>query len=327
MEVNPGAAEPRRVEELWFEEGGLIIRAQACLFRVPRGILAARSPIFADMLSCPQPPDSEALDGCPVVEIPDAAADVTVFLKAIFDSSFFEAYPHTTNFATVSAILRLSAKYEVEHLRRRALTHLSSRFPTTLSDWDVRADDEGPLWRRSSWHDDISEYICIATIQLCREIHAPWILPSAFYMFCSENPAPQVILHGTQAPHVELGDHDKAVFFAGQLLQHGTETKDVGRFLYFPSTIDTCVTPKRCGKARLAALEGFWNNYQEFPSMPLDIWDENDWDDLGICSICRGVLEKIHQEAREACWDRLPGVYGLPSRKDLEAMKKTAGVL
>ncbi|KAJ7710530.1 hypothetical protein B0H17DRAFT_1190251 [Mycena rosella] len=76
------------------------------------------------MLSCPQPPDSETLDGCSVVEIPDAAADVTVFLKAIFDSSFFEAYPHATKFATVAGILRLSTKYEVEHLRRQALIHL-----------------------------------------------------------------------------------------------------------------------------------------------------------------------------------------------------------
>ncbi|KAJ7710529.1 hypothetical protein B0H17DRAFT_1190250 [Mycena rosella] len=146
----------------------------------------------------------------------------------------------------------------------------------------------------------MSDYICIATIQLCREIDAPWLLRSAFYMFSAQNPAPEVILHGMQAPHVELGDHDKVTFFAGQLLQHGTETKDVGRFLYFPSTIDTCVTPKRCGEARLAALEGFWNDCQEFPSMPLGIWNDDDWDGLGICSICRKALRKIKKLVRHA---------------------------
>jgi hypothetical protein len=87
MEVDSNPPDPQRVEELWFEEGSLVIRAQTTLFRIPRAILAARSPIFADMLSIPQPSDSEKLDGCPVVEIPDSAADATVFLKAIFDSS------------------------------------------------------------------------------------------------------------------------------------------------------------------------------------------------------------------------------------------------
>jgi hypothetical protein len=78
---------PTRVEELWFSDGGLVVQAEQSLYRVSGAILAARSPVFKDMLSFTQPPDAETIDGCPVVRLPDSAADVTCFFKAIFDFS------------------------------------------------------------------------------------------------------------------------------------------------------------------------------------------------------------------------------------------------
>ncbi len=78
---------PTRVEELWFSDGGLVVQAEQSLFRVSAGILAARSPVFQDMLSFTQPPDAQSIEGCPVVKLLDSAADVTCFFRAIFDSS------------------------------------------------------------------------------------------------------------------------------------------------------------------------------------------------------------------------------------------------
>jgi hypothetical protein len=78
---------PTRVEELWFSDSGLVVQAEQSLFRVSGAVLAARSPIFKDMLSFTQPPDAETIDGCPVVKLPDLAIDITCFFRAIFDSS------------------------------------------------------------------------------------------------------------------------------------------------------------------------------------------------------------------------------------------------
>lgn len=75
------------VQNLWFDEGGIIVKAGTSLFRVSRGILVMQSPIFADTFRIPQPADAETMDGCAVVELPDAPEDVSVFLKAILDSS------------------------------------------------------------------------------------------------------------------------------------------------------------------------------------------------------------------------------------------------
>ncbi|KAJ7439571.1 hypothetical protein FB451DRAFT_1192041 [Mycena latifolia] len=51
---------------------------------------------------------------------------------------------------------------------------------------------------------------------------------------------------------------------------------------------------------------------------------DEDWEGFEICSVCRSRSYTIHKEAREACWDRLPGVYGLPSWEDLQQMKEAA---
>lgn len=79
------ASSMERVDALWFPDGNIVLCAHGVLFRVFRGILAARSPVFADMLAFPQPEDAETLDGCPVLHLDDSAADAMYFLKALFD--------------------------------------------------------------------------------------------------------------------------------------------------------------------------------------------------------------------------------------------------
>ncbi|KAJ7112038.1 hypothetical protein C8R43DRAFT_903739, partial [Mycena crocata] len=54
----------------------------------------------------------------------DSAADVEVFLRAIFDSSFFMPPPELIQLDFLLSILRLSHKYNVQYIHRRALKHL-----------------------------------------------------------------------------------------------------------------------------------------------------------------------------------------------------------
>ncbi|KAJ7441119.1 hypothetical protein FB451DRAFT_1299077 [Mycena latifolia] len=309
MEVDHQAAAPQRVQNLWFEDGGIIVKAGNSLFR---------SPVFDDMFRIPRPPDAERMEGCAVVELPDAADDVVVFFRAIFDSSFFEAYPAPTTFGTIAGILRLSTKYEVNHLRRRALVHLSSGFPTTLSDWDLTAEDcfEVPAWNLPSWpRHPVSRLL---VIQLCREIDAPWILPAAFYEMAS------IDFH---ASHLFRGvDNGGALlsFFNGYIRQRDSTTGAVV-FLYCPPTIDGCKTPKLCNETKLSALEMVKDDSDRYHSIPLDIWNGYDWDRLAdMCATCREALRGLHDEIRKEFWEGLPGMYGLPGRKKLDALKSAA---
>jgi hypothetical protein len=87
------------VDGLWFSNDTLVVlRAGDSLFRIPRSILAARSPVFRAMFEFPQPPpcgdgmaDSdgdEMMDGSPVVRLHDSPTQVEPFLRAIFDSRY-----------------------------------------------------------------------------------------------------------------------------------------------------------------------------------------------------------------------------------------------
>ncbi|KAJ7689796.1 hypothetical protein B0H17DRAFT_602129 [Mycena rosella] len=156
---------PTRVEELWFSDGSLVVQADQSLFRIYSGILAAHSAVFKDMLAFPQPPDAETIEGCPVVRLPDSSRDVTAFFKAIFDSSFFESYPSDTDFNTTISILRLSHKYTVEYLQRRALGHLSPLYPTTFAAYCQHTSASGFEELNLDEHH-------VAAIQIAQEVNA-----------------------------------------------------------------------------------------------------------------------------------------------------------
>ncbi|KAJ7652646.1 hypothetical protein B0H17DRAFT_957806, partial [Mycena rosella] len=119
-----------RVEDLWFSNDTLVLKTQQKIFRVSKSVLAARSTVFSDMAAFPQPVDgdTELIDGSPVVTLHDSADDMEAFLRAIFDSSYFMPPPTSVGLDVILGILRLSHKYDVQYLHRRALEHLSVQY-------------------------------------------------------------------------------------------------------------------------------------------------------------------------------------------------------
>ncbi|KAJ7490868.1 hypothetical protein FB451DRAFT_1349350 [Mycena latifolia] len=334
MEVDNDPEARVRVQELWFEDGNLIIQAGSSLFRVYRGVLAARSSVFQDMLSFPQPPDSELVEGCPLVHMHDSAADVTVFLKAIFDSEFFETYPSPTTIDAVTGVLRLSHKYAVDYLRRRALGHLSSHFFTQLSALDA-SEPGGSKWRLPSWV--IPEDLCllhlIQIIQLVREVNALWILPYTFYRLAEKcaHHGPDVLTciksQTFKGSLIQLREDDEISFVKGFCVQISS-VSDIMCFLRTPSTILECTSKYDCLLARLDALEIAQadSKLPEYQADPLLLWYGADWGRLetAVCATCLKSLQRAHEKARQDFWDRLPPMYGLPEWEELEKMKADA---
>ncbi|KAJ7490870.1 hypothetical protein FB451DRAFT_1221294 [Mycena latifolia] len=285
------------------------------------------------MLSFPQPPDSEVVDGCPLVLLPDTAAEVIPFLKAIFMPDYFLPFPAPTKFHIIVGCLRLSHKYEVEYLRRRALVHLSSGYRTSLAEWDSSHYANFPSTSRSaaqikSWN-WIGDSGRIAVIQLAREVDALWVLPTAFYRLSSRFNTPSsglgtVIFHGTvfNGVHTILSVQDQKAFLSGNVFQ-ARSAADIMHFLSDPMDIPECVSPTQCAIGRLREIE-----CSPVPdtAAPLDAWDADDWESLeeGVCAECLAVLRRTHAEARQALWDNLPEMYRLPSWEEPEKMKSDA---
>ncbi|KAJ7612159.1 hypothetical protein FB45DRAFT_939988 [Roridomyces roridus] len=336
MEVD---TKPQRIPELWFKDGNIVLQAGNTQFRVYEGILAARSPVFRDMLSSPQPPgDSEIVEGCPLVRLHDDPAEATVFLKAIFDLEYFRPFPAQTQYDIIRGCLRLSNKYGVDQLRVRALVHLSSRYRTNLADLDGADfyNSDSPNYKNRNVCDIISWPIpgpqtlvfYISVIQLAQDVEAPWILPYAFYSLSAWlDGNPEGLISNSDKSEVNLSPEDLKRCLAGQHLQCRASTTDIiAAFGSPPFEIAGCTSVSECRKLRLVAIYILQRTISDFPSIPLYMWNDNDWNRLrDMCPGCLAFMKDQHQAARQTIWNKLPEIYRLPKWEELE--KKREAVL
>ncbi|KAJ6500870.1 hypothetical protein C8R45DRAFT_82677 [Mycena sanguinolenta] len=320
---------PTRVEELWFEDGGLVVQAGQSLFRVSRGVLAARSSVFKDMLVFTQPPDAETIDGCPVVRLPDSAEDVTCLFRAIFDSSFFEPHPYKVSFGSVLSIARLSHKYSVDYLLRRALMHLSYEFPTTLAAFDTPRIRSTDLQDIMLTPNSIPAHL--AVVQLAKQVNALWLLPLAFYGLATGD---EEMIHDCLQctafdTHPAKLSGDSQILLLTFSLRLSRIEHDALDFLHCTDE-DTCTGGNKCSRARLRAIAQARDHMSSsLDPNPLEIskhYCPEIWSGLleRCCVACYDHLKETRDEARQEIWDKLPGLCGLPPWPELEKMKAEA---
>ncbi|KAJ7494255.1 hypothetical protein B0H11DRAFT_1858006 [Mycena galericulata] len=353
MDVDPETNLPRHVEDLWFEDGNIVIQAGNSQFRVYRGVLAARSSVFKDMLSVPQSPESELVDGCPLVRLTDSEMEVEVFLKALFLPEFFMPFPSATTFDVATGCLRLSHKYGVDYLRRRALVHLSSVYHSKLSTRDIAEhylSDSHPVLPPNimslNWpFDEPGESHEIYAVEVFREVDALWLLPYAFYNLSwafNRSKVDTDVFHGGDYIGIPIGlsMRDQESFLQGHAIQSHYAIKILS-FLTDPFDIEGCTSPAECAIARFRAAGNIqdrvhqylddkihWQkgHVNQYLDDTLNAWSEvGHWDMLeSVCPICLAALKTEHEDARQEFWDKLPGIYGLPSWEELEKMKIAA---
>ncbi|KAF7314941.1 BTB domain-containing protein [Mycena indigotica] len=326
------------VEDLWFDDGDIVLQAGVAQYRVYRVVLGMHSPVFKDMLAFPQPPDSELVEGQPLVVLQDLEVEVTAFLRALFEPEFFPAFPAMTNFTTIYGCIRLGNKYSVDFLLRRGLVHLSSRFMTSLTRFDAsaRGDHEGlytpefteqkPANEIVSWKPPLDRSFLICVIALAREVDALWILPNAFYDLTFHFDALQDnIFHENLFDGVipvVLSRKEQREWVVGFEDQIST-TADIVRFLTYPPVIDGCLTPSKCPLVRFRAADYGRQMISSFSRGPLSAWAEDDWDKLQkLCPVCMKKLRELHQEARRTFWEDLPDIYRLPPWTELLKLKQ-----
>ncbi|KAF8144682.1 hypothetical protein K438DRAFT_2029083 [Mycena galopus ATCC 62051] len=298
---NTTTTESVRDDSLWFTDGTVVLQAENHLFRLSLGILAAKSPVFQDMLAFPQPKNGETYDGCPMINLSDSAQDATHFLKAIFHYDYFEPWPAEHGFHVVAGVLRLSQKYQVVPLRIRALVHLSRRYPISLEEFGCT--DE--------WGVDP-----ILVANLARHASADWVLPSVLSSCAWVDP--EKLLNGTLAPSDAI-----LCLRARDQLQTRWSSR-VLEFLWKPLRIPGCVTPDLCLDSRLRQRE-LAETWREEQIIVLYLWNEDNWFELeDICPACLKFMNAANNEGRQACWDNLPRLFDLPDWPALVQMRYAA---
>ncbi|KAJ6550764.1 hypothetical protein DFH09DRAFT_1039099 [Mycena vulgaris] len=306
MDAPDGAPEttskehPKRVDDLWFPEGSLVLQADDRIFRIPASILAARSPVFTDMLTIPQPEIQPLIDGCPVVVLHDSAVDAEYFLKAIFDSSFFERPPAHTPFRIVAAVLRLSTKYDVQYLRHRALLHLSFLSPTSLKEYDDLCSSNTVDLRSTE----------ILRASLVDSLGLTWAIPGALHPL-SRLPIAQIL------ETVPSGLQRRCLIGREALMV--SQNRESLRFLR-SLRVEGCDSDDRCRSARQSFLESF---IRSDVVRPLRLLSPEGWAYIrsNTCSACFLAAQTEHNMARQAVWVQLPSIFNLPSWAELESAK------
>ncbi|KAJ6605998.1 hypothetical protein DFH09DRAFT_1386324 [Mycena vulgaris] len=242
--------QPHRVPELWFEDGNLVIQAGNT---------------------------QQLVEGCPLVHLPDPENQAVPFLRAIFEPEFFLPFPAPTDLDTIAACIQLSHKYGVDYLYRRALVHLSSAYPTRLSDADeIATGDAVPARWTPSWSVPDSLVYNIYIIQLARQVEVPWILPYSFYAlstyFCDMGVEVfhDAVYNGVSAT---LSLQDQQSFLRGHNIQSSSMATKILRFLFDPTHIEGCTNPTTCIPERLGALRHALSFFESDPSSPLTIWN------------------------------------------------------
>ncbi|KAF8640996.1 hypothetical protein AX17_000641 [Amanita inopinata Kibby_2008] len=307
-------AEPHRVFDLWFNDGSLVLQAGSSLYRISRSILAARSAVFNDMfhlpLSSPERPGFGVKENVPLILLPDSATDVTHFLRAIFDSGYFEPTPRKSSFEAVRGVLRLSHKYDVPYLQTRALEHLTSAYPATLALWDSRVKE---TTFDTKW--DLCEAFTV--VQLAVEVDASWLLPAAVYRCCTY-PINEIL-------DLDMPSNRTNPTFSAALrlcLTTWPKIRDAYHILYGHLRTIMCTNWPRC----LVFLN---NNTMTYSSLagaaevrndPLERLENGYWSRLerGLCEGCYKESRQFYDDWRSDLWLRLPGMLGLEGYEEIE---------
>ncbi|KAL4246536.1 hypothetical protein ABKN59_009966 [Abortiporus biennis] len=125
-----------KCEEFWFDDGNIVLVARNTSFRVHKGFLRRQSPVFNDILNLPQSPDETSgaqIEACPIVQLSDSREDIHHMLSVLYDggNKYFGSKT-ALPFATVSSMLTMGMKYQIDKLSQEAISRLNVCFPTDV---------------------------------------------------------------------------------------------------------------------------------------------------------------------------------------------------
>ncbi|GJE90736.1 hypothetical protein PsYK624_068800 [Phanerochaete sordida] len=301
-----------RCEDVWFEDGTVVLQADRTLFRVYAGVLSRHSAFFSDLFAAPRPSDVETYEGCLLVGMQgDNPEDVRNFLLAMLDIEHFETL--ISDPCAAVAILKLSEKYDAYKLRRRVIAALAPLFPSTLEAFDglrARGAPRQSYQLRLIYH--------IISLELALEHAAPSFLPSLLHFMAGQKiEVLELVLSGGNDYKKALVLSPKvkqALWLAKQRLS-ALARKEVFTKMF---EVGACDQAERCNALRLAFIIDF-----QSPDGYLDPLQQprafgQNLPDL-FCPSCIGEISRSFREGRARAWEELPRIFALPPWSDLES--------
>ncbi|KAJ7890381.1 hypothetical protein B0H13DRAFT_2531208 [Mycena leptocephala] len=305
----------KQTNGLWFpDDTPVILRAEDRIFCVSKSILAARSTVFQSMFEFPQPATNgeDMMDGRPVVRLHDRAAEVESFLRAIFDSNYFMPPPAEIDFHAVLGILRLSHKYDVPYLFRRAILHLETVYPTEV-DRVHSASCNSVNYKNGVVSLDLG------AIPILQEVGATWLLPFAFYSVGTYS-AQRLFAAGDRWNDLLVDNKQTCLLLAGIQLR---ATIKINLFLAEKST---CPSAQSCHSAKLGQFRDHLARPEAMDQHPFAAWGQKRWSSLEkqLCQLCFSEARAEYNLAEAQIWEQLPANCGLEGWHLLKEQRRVA---
>ncbi|KAL1664693.1 hypothetical protein GGF50DRAFT_54235 [Schizophyllum commune] len=329
-EDGPEAAE--RVitrSDVWLEDGNIILQAERTQFKFYKGLLARHSQVFSDMLAVvPQgqgAPDSAVVEGCPVVELTDAAQDVRFMLLWLLEPRSYTAKP---TISSVISAMRMGHKYMVVPLWEDVVERLHFEFPTTLEAYYAQPH------RWAIIHCDGGEDAILRLADVVRGVGLDTILPVLYYrilLTCSID----TIANGSATPEGDtapsesqslIGPHTRITLLKAR-------AKITARFrqnfmTWSWTEADDCAQRRNCElnmkdlQSRLWTVTSPSSDHLREDEAALVLFQP--WKEIrppklrSSCDRCPMALEDVYTECQQATWADLPKFFDLPEWEKLK---------
>ncbi|OJT07013.1 hypothetical protein TRAPUB_2143 [Trametes pubescens] len=326
-----------RDSEFWFEDGTIVLVSQNVGFRVYKQELVERSPLFSDLLSIPQPDPagSEETNDCPIVALTDPPDQLRHLFRVLFPSSgqviFGKQYGNVT-MDVLAAVVRLSHKYQIEHLLAEGLSILTEYYT-----------DDFELWIKKRRHTCLqaSALDALTAIDLSHLTNTPSILPLA-YLYASDAGflAPKDGRVDVNLARALLDSGDYARLANGRTAFMQASSEALARIVA-PNTDcydhEICGHNIACPAIRMDRLLQrlysepcqlhTWANEFKVAGKRSEVSDEvSDEDadedsdefsgkiwgkDWSVCNDCRDMVIERELDEREDLWEMLPGMFSV----------------
>ncbi|KAJ7928422.1 hypothetical protein B0H13DRAFT_982159 [Mycena leptocephala] len=302
--------------DVWYKDGSVVLQAQNTQSRVHWGVLSQHSSFFRDLQDLPQPPDHPTVDGCPIVELQDAAFDVEHLLKALYDPTFLleKALP----LPIVAALIRLGRKYNFQRLLDSAVERLTFENPSTLEEFDaLNSEPLGMTYGPSR----IVSYpgLLFDVLTLGRENDILSILPCAYYRLLEGDYSLAQLFDGVKrrdGTTASLAPIDlrRCILAREKLLKKrfhpGYTLEWIRKWEY-----DDCTKPEPCRLVRNTLLE-FYVDTAAVGSLvggrSLSGFCAH------LCATCFEHATDSLTRGRKKMWEELPGFFDLPPWNELK---------
>ncbi|OJT07015.1 hypothetical protein TRAPUB_2145 [Trametes pubescens] len=297
--------------EFWFEDGSVVLVSLNTGFRVYKRLLVEHSPFFRDLFQMPQPANAPTVEGTPCVVVSDPPEQVRHLLRVLFPTNGHLAFskreePYSMD--AVAAIVRLSHKYQIDHLLAQGLALLMEQYTDDFEAWKTPGRAL-PIAAR-----DVD---AITAINIAHLTNTPSLLPLAFLAVsrAGTNMLRGCVRDGRGIERLAFPDIERVL--NGRVAWCESSSKAIARVFAPDNASAGCPERRRCMRI-LATKASDLDDVLErmYRSDVVYTWtdefDEED-EDTGhkLCDSCRDMIDARELEERKWLWDELPAMFNL----------------